>query len=124
MSVLQLGQPGVVVPQVGLTLAADQLHVVLVLTLLPPGPDTENVVTEPAVSPVVPVLVPLLPGAVEDEDRQADVVVSVLLVQAELVVVVPDLPTANDVGLAEAGGHVLYVPVETLPSHCNHYHYY
>ena len=107
MSVLQLGQPGVVVPQVGLTLAADQLHVVLVLTLLPPGPDTENVVTEPAVSPVVPVLVPLLPGAVEDEDRQAEVVVSVLLVQAELVVVVPDLPTANDVGLAEAGGHVL-----------------
>ena len=107
MSVLELGQPGVVVPQVGLALTADQLHVVVVLTGRPPGPDTENVVTQSAVRPVVPVLVPLLPGAVEDEDRQAEVVVSVLLVQAELVVVVPDLPTANDVGLAEAGGHVL-----------------
>ena len=107
MSVLQLGQPGVVVPELGLTLAADQLHVIVVLTLLPPGPDTEDVVTDPAVSPVVPVLVPLLPGAVEDEDRQPEVVVSVLLVQAELVVVVPDLPAANDVGLAQAGGHVL-----------------
>ena len=107
VSVLELSQPGVVVPEVGLTITAHQLHVVVVLTVLCPGPDTENVVTETTVRPVVPVLVPLQAGAVEDEDREAEVVLSVLLVQAELVVEVPDLPAANDVGLAEAGGHVL-----------------
>ena len=114
---LELSQPGVVVPEVGLAIAAHQLHVVVVLATLCPGPDTENVVTETTVRPVVPVLVPLLAGAVEHEDQKADIVLSVLLVQAELVVIVPDLPTADDVGLAETGCHVLQVPVETLASH-------
>ena len=117
---LELCQPGVVIPEVCLTLTAHQLYMVVVLTSLSPSTHTENVVTQPAIRPVVPVLVPLLPSAVEDEDRQPDIVISVLLVQTELVVIVPDLTAADDVGLAQAGGHVLHVPVEVLPSDCYH----
>ena len=53
---LELRQPGVVRPAV-LGVAGDQRHVVLVLAVLLPQADTEDVVTQAAVRPVVPVLV-------------------------------------------------------------------
>ena len=54
--VLELRQPGVVRPQV-LGVARHQRHVVLVLAVLRPRADTEDIVTQAAVRPVVPVLV-------------------------------------------------------------------
>ena len=54
--VLELRQPGVVRPAV-LGVAGHQRHVVLVLAVLLPRADTEDVVTQAAVRPVVPVLV-------------------------------------------------------------------
>ena len=54
--VLELRQPGVVRPAV-LGVARHQRHVVLVLAVLRPRADTEDVVTQAAVRPVVPVLV-------------------------------------------------------------------
>ena len=53
---LELRQPGVVRPAV-LGVAGHQRHVVLVLAVLRPRADTEDVVTQAAVRPVVPVLV-------------------------------------------------------------------
>ena len=114
VEVLQGGQPGVVAPDVRVTVTADELHVVVIGTAWRPGSDTENVVTQTAVRPVVPVLVPFLTCAVEHEDGQTDIVVPVLLVQTELVVIVADLSTADNEVLTETGGHVLHVPVEVL----------
>ena len=57
-------------------------------------------------------MVTLLPRAVEHEHRQPHVAVPVLLVQAELVVRVPDLAAGDDVVLAQARHLVLHVPAE------------
>ena len=60
----------------------------------------------------LPVLVPLQTVAVEDEDGQADVVLGVLLVQAELLVEVPGRVTK----ISTLGTETIVVAVQHLIS--------
>ena len=61
-----------------------------------------------------PVLIPLLAVAVEHEYREPHIVLSVLLVQTELLVEVPDLPGPQDLVLHKARHLAPEIPLEAL----------
>ena len=85
-----------------------------ILGSLPSLADTEEVPGDGPVLFVVPVLVPLVAVTVEDQDRQADIVLRVLLVQTELLVEVSDLSSPDDFVREQVRHLVFQVPVEAL----------
>ena len=87
---------------------------IVILGPLPSLANTEEVSGDGSVLFVVPVLVPLVAVTVEDQDRQADIVLRVLLVQTELLVEVSDLSSPEDLVREQVRHLVLQVPVEAL----------
>ena len=87
---------------------------IIILGALPPPAHAEEVPGDGAVPPEVPVLVALVPVTVEHQDGQAQVVLGVLLVQAELVVEVSYLSGSDDRVLKETRHLVAEVPVKPL----------
>ena len=87
---------------------------IIILGSLPPPAHAEEVPGDGAVPPEVPVLVALVPVTVEHQDGQAQVVLGVLLVQAELVVEVSYLSGSDDGVLKETRHLVAEVPVKPL----------
>ena len=87
---------------------------IVILGPLPSLAYTEEVSGDGSVLFVVPVLVPLVAVTVEDQDRQADIVLRVLLVQTELLVEVSDLSSPEDLVREQVRHLVFQVPVEAL----------